>query len=135
LDAFPYLEHFESIAGSEPLLPPPPRPQTDDYLSAKAPLRDCIAEPSERDTQGCLEMNLQNNPYYPFAKREEYKYIQSQIKKKDMKTYSDNVLKEENTALRYPSFTNGDRIQMLVASMPDDEAIREWELHTFDNMR
>jgi hypothetical protein len=45
------------------------------------------------------------------------------------------MLQEEDAALRVPSFKNGDPVQKLVASMPDDQALREWELYTLEDMR
>jgi hypothetical protein len=44
------------------------------------------------------------------------------------------VLKEEDTALRFPSFKDRDGVQKLVASMPDDQSLGEWELHTLEDM-
>jgi hypothetical protein len=105
------------------------------YPGAGALLIDCNAEPWERDAQGCHETNLQINPYYSFATREEYYYNQSGIKKKGMKTNYDNMLKEENTTLHFPSFTNRDGVQKLIASMPDDQALGEWERYTLEVMR
>jgi len=51
-----------------------------------------------------------------------------------MKTHYDNVLKEENTVLRFRSLKNGDGVQILVASMADDRALRDRELHTLEDI-
>jgi len=134
LDAIPNLDDGEHIADSESKLPPP-LPRTRIYPCAGAPPTDFIAEPLECNIQWCLETNLQNNTYYLFVTREEYKYIQCGINKQGMKTYYDKVLKKENTVLRFPRFKNGHRVQKLVASIPNDQPLSEWELHTLKDMR
>jgi len=135
LETFPYLEHVEIIADSTFQPPPPFLPQMETYLRASALVSDYIAKPWERNAQCCLETNIQNNLYNPFAMREEYKYLQCGIKKKGMKMYYDNVLKEENTTLLFPRFKNRDSVQMLVARMPDDQDPGEWELHSLKDMK
>jgi len=52
-----------------------------------------------------------------------------------MKTYDDNVLKEEIAAPHFLQFKNGHCFQHLVAGMPDDQALVEWEVHTLEDRR
>jgi hypothetical protein len=66
LNWFPYVKHVEHIADSESEQPQT-LPQTDICLGASAPLIDYMGQPWECDAQGCLETNLHNTPYYPFA--------------------------------------------------------------------
>jgi hypothetical protein len=135
LDTFVYLDHVENITDLECQTPPPTLPKMETHPVARTLLSNYIAEPWEHGSQGIHETNLENNPYYQFAKREEYKNIQCGIKKKGMTTYYDNMLKEENTTLRFPRFKHEDGVQKLMASMPDDLDLGEWELHTLDDMK
>lgn len=51
-----------------------------------------------------------------------------------MNRYYDNVLMEENTTLRLPSFNNRAGVQKRVVSMPGDHVGWEWKLHTLEDM-
>jgi len=62
LDAFPYFEPLENLADSQSQPPPPPPPWTESYPVTGALLSDYIAEPWDRDAQGCLETKLHKNP-------------------------------------------------------------------------
>jgi hypothetical protein len=132
---FPYLEHIENIADRQSQPPPAPLPRMEIYPSTGALLRDFIAEPWEHDAAYCLGTTIQDTPYYLFATCEKHKYIQCGIKQNRMNTDYDKVLKEESIALRCPSFKIGDVVQKLMASIPDDQAVGEWELHTIKDMR
>jgi hypothetical protein len=105
------------------------------YGGAGASQRNYIAERWEHDASVCLEMNLLNNSYYLFATHNDYKYIQCGIKKQGIMKYNDNVLKEENTTLHFPSFKNGDGNRKLRAIIPSNSSLSEWELHTCEVMR
>jgi hypothetical protein len=101
---------------------------------AGTPLINNIPQALVRDAQGFLDTLLQINPHYPFVTCEDYKYILCGMKKQGIKTYYDNVLKEDSTCLHFPRSKNGDGVQKLVASMPDDQALGVWRLHSLEDM-
>ena len=51
-------------------------------------------------------------------------------KKKGMMMHYDNVLKRKDAALHFRSFKNRYGVQKLVASMPYNQALGKFELHT-----
>jgi hypothetical protein len=61
LDMFPSLKHVEIITDSESQ-PPPSLQRMKIYKGTRAWQINLIAEPWEREAQGCLETNLQLNP-------------------------------------------------------------------------
>jgi hypothetical protein len=125
LEVFLCHEHIEFIADSESQLSPPHLPKTEKSLGTGAVLIKYIAEPWERNVQGCLERNQETNHYCPFAMCEEYKYIQCGISKMGMKIYYDNVLKAEYKAQNFPSVNDRDDVQKLLACMPDNQSLGE----------
>jgi hypothetical protein len=85
LQVFPYLERDETNADMESQPEPPQLPRTEIYSGAGFPQLDYIPQVCERASQRCLEPYQWNNPYYSFAMRDEYNYIQPVIKKNEMK--------------------------------------------------
>jgi hypothetical protein len=130
-----YLEYVDNIADLEFQLPSPPVPPRDIFPGMGALVTEYIAAGGESDSQGCLETNLQNNPHSPYGTCKEYKYIHCGIPKTGMETYYDKVLQEKNQTLCFRSFKNGDGIQKLVARIPDDQVLCEWELHMLGDIR
>jgi hypothetical protein len=43
------------------------------------------------------------------------------------------MLKEETTALHFAIIKHGDGVHKFVTSMPDDQALGEWELYTLED--
>jgi hypothetical protein len=134
LTTFPNLKHGDTIADSVSQ-PSPPLPLTKISPGTGFSLIDYIAEQWEWDAQGCLETNVHINPYYLCAMNDQYKNNHYGIKKKGVETHYDNVLKGENTAPRFENFNYGDGVQMLVGRRPGVKVLREWELHTLEDMR
>jgi hypothetical protein len=47
------------------------------------------------------------------------------MRNESMKTYYDNMQKDDNTTLFFQSLKNGDGVQILMASIPDDHAVTD----------
>jgi hypothetical protein len=105
------------------------------YHNPSTLLSDYITGPCKCDTQSVLEMNLQYDRCNPFVMRTEYIFIQCEIQKRVMKRNYGNLLKDANTALCFPSFKNWNGVQRLTAITPNDQHLREWEVHTLEDMR
>jgi hypothetical protein len=131
----PTAKNLQHIIDLESQPPPPSLSKTGTDHGPGAPQSEYVSEPLTHDTQGCLETNVHNDPYYPFATHEEYKYILCGNKEKGMMTYYDNVLKEEYTAQHVPNFQNRVCVQKLGAGMPDHQALVEWKLHTLEDTK
>jgi len=55
--------------------------------------------------------------------------------KKGMMMCYDNMLRKQNTALRFGSIQKGDTVQKLVASTPEDYTLGVSEIHTLEDVR
>ncbi|KAF8542578.1 hypothetical protein BDD12DRAFT_802789 [Trichophaea hybrida] len=115
LDPFPHLKHIEINTESESQQPWHLLLGTESCSGAGLLQSDNIDEPPDRDTQGFPKTNLQNHSYYPYGMAEEYKYTQCGIKKRGMKKYYNNILKEANNILDFPSFNLRDDVSKLAA--------------------
>jgi len=135
LDQFRYFEYAENIAASMTYQARPPLLCKETFPGVWAPLTNYSAQLFEHNTQSFLERNWQNNSYYPFVMRQQYKYIQCGIRKKGVKMYYHNMRQEENPTLCFLSFKTEDWVLMLVATKSDVLAVGEWELQTLEDMR
>jgi hypothetical protein len=132
---FLWLKSLKNIIYPESPPTPAPMTRTDSFLGSGTPLSKYIAEYWECKAPGCLETNLQYNPSNLFATRKCYTCIPCETKNKVIKRYYKNMLMKKHARLRFQSFKTGDGLEQLVASMPDDQSLREWELHTLRNIR
>jgi hypothetical protein len=135
LEAISYCEYAENILEVQSEQLPPLLPQTEMNASTCSPLSNYIAVGLERDPLGCLVMNLHTVPTTCFPMCKENKYIEIGIKNNGKKTSYGNRLMEDIMALHFLSFNKLDGVQKLMASMPSDQAVREWELLTPKDMK
>jgi len=125
MDAFLYMKHVVNMVDSESQPLPPAPLLTETSWGAAVLQSDYNTVQWECDTQGCFVTINQYHVYYPFATGEEKIYIHYGVVMQGMMTYYDQWLQEANIALRFQSFKNGDGVNKLMGSLPDNQALGE----------